>query len=68
MSDFREELRDLINRHSRENESNTPDFLLRDFIVRCLEAFECATKQRDAWYGRSKTNPGDPPPHIRDRF
>jgi len=62
-----EELRELLNKHSREGQSNTPDFLLRDFIVGCLEAFEKTVRQREAWYGRTTEEPGDPPPHIRAR-
>ena len=48
---FRGELEQLINRHSRENRSNTPDFLLAEFITNCLIAYENATMQRDRWYG-----------------
>lgn len=36
----------IINRHSRENASNTPDFLLGDFLVQCLEAYEGAQLRR----------------------
>lgn len=53
-NNFREELRELINRHSMENLSNTPDFLLTEYILGCLEAFDSAVRQREAWYGRTK--------------
>jgi hypothetical protein len=49
---FTEELSDLINRHSKENDSNTPDFILAGYIANCLHAFIEATQQRDTWYGR----------------
>lgn len=49
-----EEIRYVINLHSRENESDTPDFLLADFLMACLAAFEKATTERDAWYGTSR--------------
>lgn len=52
MSDFVKELREVINRHSRETVSNTPDFVLSGFLEDCLNAFDCAVKQRDSWYGR----------------
>ena len=52
MSDFVKELREVINRHSRENGSNTPDFVLSGFLEDCLNALDCAVKQRDSWYGR----------------
>jgi hypothetical protein len=44
-----EELSTIINRHSRENQSDTPDFLIADFMMASLRAFEDATKRRDAW-------------------
>ena len=44
-------LEDLMNSISRENESNTPDFLLADYLVNCLEIFDQTIKSRDAWYG-----------------
>lgn len=47
---FEQELESLINRHSRENGSNTPDFILARYMLACLEAFEEATQKRDSWY------------------
>jgi capsid portal protein len=52
MKNFLEELQDLINIHSKENASNTPDFILAQYLENCLEAFERATQQRETWYGR----------------
>jgi type IV secretory pathway VirB4 component len=49
--EFLNELRSLINRHSRENASNTPDFLLAEYLLSCLKTFEEFTKKRDRWYG-----------------
>jgi hypothetical protein len=42
MSEFRKELTDLINKHSMENESDTPDFML---------AFNAVISTREKWYG-----------------
>ena len=39
MKDFQEELEELINKHSIENESDTQDFILADFLVGCLKVF-----------------------------
>lgn len=50
---FTDELESLINKHSRENESNTPDFILAKYIESCLVAFETASIARDRWYGIS---------------
>ena len=48
-SDFVAELGILINRHSMENESGTPDFILAQYLAGCLEAFTQAVKARDRW-------------------
>ncbi len=48
---FRDELQDLINRHSMENGSNTPDFILADYVRDCLTAYDAAVLRRDRWYG-----------------
>lgn len=50
-SDFTAELKKLINNQSMENESDTPDFILAEYLKGCLEAFEHATNQRDKWHG-----------------
>jgi len=33
---FRNDLQDLLNRHCMENESNTPDYILADYLIECL--------------------------------
>jgi hypothetical protein len=52
MESFESGLRSLINRHSKENESNTPDFILAQYMLACLAAFNAAVQHRDAWHGR----------------
>jgi hypothetical protein len=42
----------IINRHSRENASNTPDFILAEYLERCLITFEMASNAREKWYGK----------------
>ena len=65
---FKEELKDLLNRHKQsgvykihylESESNTPDFILAQYIKNCLSTFAEAIQQRETWYGR------DARPRIR---
>jgi len=51
MPDFKGELIDLINKCNREAASNTPDFVLAQYMLGALEAFENATEARDKWYG-----------------
>jgi len=49
---FRKELEHLINRHSRENGSDTPDFILAEFLADCLAAWDKNLTRREQWYGR----------------
>jgi hypothetical protein len=48
---FGSELRALINRHCLENESDTPDYVLADYLCECLGAFQRAVAIRRAWWG-----------------
>ena len=48
---FDQELQSLINRHSKESASDTPDFILAMYISAALDAFNAAVKRRDEWYG-----------------
>lgn len=41
---------DSINIECRENVSNTPDFILAEFMMICLEAFELTSNKREAWF------------------
>lgn len=47
---FAKELEALINKHSKENESNTPDFLLARYLKECLNAYNTVVTNRDAWH------------------
>ena len=58
--DFISEIRDIINRHSMENGSNTPDFILAQYLTNCLRAWNTATTAREKWYGR-EPKPCQPP-------
>jgi hypothetical protein len=44
------DIRELLNRHSAENGSNTPDFLLASFLMKCLAAWEDTVVDRDRWF------------------
>lgn len=52
-AEFLEELRVLINRNSRENVSNTPDFILAGVMHSALVIYEASVNSRDQWYGCS---------------
>ena len=53
-SDFEEALRELLNRASQENGSDTPDFILARYLINCLKAYNKATNRRDKWYGYNR--------------
>jgi hypothetical protein len=48
---FADDLRATLNRNSRENASNTPDHVLAEYLLGCLDAFDAAARARDEWYG-----------------
>jgi hypothetical protein len=41
----------VINKHSKENGSNTPDFILAEYLIECLRVFDKTTRLRNDWYG-----------------
>ncbi len=51
MTDFERELATAINKGCHENESNTPDFILAEYMKASLDAFNAGIKARDRWYG-----------------
>jgi hypothetical protein len=46
------EITTALNCHSAENGSNTPDFILAQYLIASLGAFNEAMRQREQWYGR----------------
>jgi hypothetical protein len=48
---FRKDLAGVLNKYSRENGSNTPDFILANYLVACLAAFDTASRSREEYYG-----------------
>lgn len=44
---FNKELTELINKYSLEGGSNTPDFVLAQYLCECLGAFNRATVARN---------------------
>ena len=55
MKTFRQDLEELINKYGMENGSNTPDFILADYLNSCMRIFDKTMKQRDIWYGKKLT-------------
>lgn len=52
---FGKELEGLINRYSMESGSNTPDYILADYMKNSMENFHQATRLRDNWYGGKRS-------------
>ena len=46
---FRTALAELLNKYGRESESNTPDFILANFLTTVLAAFDVAVRERDRY-------------------
>lgn len=51
---FRKELEQLINKHSKENSSNIPDFILIDYLNNCLINFDNTLNARKKWWFTNK--------------
>jgi hypothetical protein len=49
MTAFEQELTGVINRHSLENDSDTPDFILAEYLRRCLDLFNTTVHVRLQW-------------------
>lgn len=49
-----QELSELLSRHSAENDSDTPDFILAQYLLGCLRAWNVGVQQRETWHGRAR--------------
>ena len=47
---FKRELTELINKHSLEQPSNTPDIILAEYLCACLHAYDMTMQHRTQWY------------------
>lgn len=45
------ELKSLLNKWNRESYSGTPDYVLANYILSCLCAFDLSVKDRDVFHG-----------------
>lgn len=52
---FAKELESLINRYSMESGSNSPDYILAEYLTNSLNNFHLATRHRDNWYGGKRS-------------
>jgi hypothetical protein len=56
---LRDRIKQSINAVSAENGSDTPDFILADYLIDCLAAFDKTVNARSEWYGRKDRRIGD---------
>lgn len=49
------EVATVLNKYSQENRSNTPDFMLSEFMLGCLNVYENTIVARNAWYSRTSS-------------
>jgi uncharacterized protein YabE (DUF348 family) len=50
MDECQREIATVLNRYCKENDSNTPDFILATYLMDCLNAFNSAVSSREKWY------------------
>lgn len=62
MSELKLELRGILNKYNAENRSNTPDFVLAEFLLSCLDAFDKAVNARAMWRGEESEGKDDEKP------
>ena len=43
---FRDDLRDVLNKHSVENLTDTPDWILAEYLFNCLQAYHVLHRDR----------------------
>jgi hypothetical protein len=58
---FKKDLEELINKHCLENGSNTPDYILAEYMCHCLHCFERAVNLRDKHKGLVEQNQTEMP-------
>jgi hypothetical protein len=50
--EFQKRLEHLINEYSLENGSDTPDYILAQYLCACLSNYNSTLRARETWYGR----------------
>ena len=67
-SELRKGIVEVLNLHSMGNGSDTPDFILAEYLTNCLRAFDVAMQRREKWYGRGKEHLSDCALHNEPAF
>jgi hypothetical protein len=58
ITELQKAISQAINSVSAENGSDTPDFILAEFLTECLMAWNKATRKRKDWYSTEETQDG----------
>ncbi len=48
-TEFERELEGLINKYSAQSESDSPDFMLAEYLINCLNNFNVITRKKGRW-------------------
>lgn len=49
-TEFERELEGLINKYSSQSESDSPDFMLAEYLINCLNNFNLITRKGERWH------------------
>jgi hypothetical protein len=52
MADFKTDLTKIINFHSMGKKAQVPDFIIADYLMNCLKAFDNTMIDLDKWYNQ----------------
>ncbi len=56
---FEQDIAEVLNRHSAENNSGTPDYILAKFLHGCLQVFDVTVSHRTKWFGMNAISKAD---------
>lgn len=49
-SSFYKDFENLLNRHGKDNETHTPDYLLTDYLIGCLDNYKITIDKNITWH------------------
>lgn len=49
-ANFEQELCALLNRYGKDTETETPDYILAQFLTACIKGLAVTNAERDAWF------------------
>lgn len=58
MNDFERDIAAVLNKHGKDTETNTPDFILAEYINRTLMALAGMNTKNKDWHGEDVPTSG----------